>query len=252
MGEWKVYLTLVTLIAVVLAAGCGTRLRPLTNAVPKCLLEVAGRTLLDRLCEALTAAGLVRAVIVTGHLSDSVESHLRSRRASLAITCVRNDRYETTNNAASLAAARDSVGDAGIVLCDADVIFSTNPLPSLIGHAADCAVAVDTSISWDAEAMKVGLRGDRTVRAISKGLSAEQSGGESIGLQKVGAGSAPVLWDVLASLVRSEPATAYYEDAFQKMIDRGIEFGIAPVAPGSWMEIDDAADLAAARERFGR
>jgi choline kinase len=243
------YLTLVTLIAVVLAAGCGTRLRPLTNTVPKCLLEVAGRTLLDRLCDAFVTAGLVRAVIVTGHLAERVETHVRTRRAPLDITCVRNRRYETTNNAASLAAAREQVGDAGLVVCDADVVFSTNPLPSLIGHPADCALAVDTTVAWDAEAMKVGLRGGGTVRAISKALSAEHSGGESIGIQKVGATAAPLLWEMIA---RSDPATAYYEDAFQEMIDRGIEFGVVPVAAGSWMEIDDAVDLAAARERFDR
>jgi choline kinase len=237
------------LIAVVLAAGCGTRLRPLTNTVPKCLLEVAGVTLLDRLCDALVTAGLLRAVIVTGHLSERVESHMRARRTPLDITCVRNQHYETTNNAASLATAREPVGDAGIVLCDADVMFSTNPLPALIRHPADCALAVDTTIGWDAEAMKVGLRSDGTVRAISKALSAEHSGGESIGIQKVGAAATPLLWETIA---RSDPTTAYYEDAFQQMIGRGIEFGVVPVAPGSWMEIDDAADLAAARERFGR
>jgi choline kinase len=237
------------LVAVVLAAGCGTRLRPLTNTVPKCLLEVAGRTLLDRLCDAFVTAGLVRAVIVTGHLSERVETHVRASRAPLDITCVRNHRYETTNNAASLAAARERVGTAGIVLCDADVTFSTNPVPSLIAHPADCALAVDTTVGWDAEAMKVGLRSDATVRTISKALSAEQSAGESIGIQKVGAIAAPLLWEMIAL---SDPATAYYEDAFQKMIDRGIEFGVVPVATGSWMEIDDAVDLAAARERFDR
>ena len=245
------YLTLVTLIAVVLAAGCGTRLRPLTNTVPKCLLEVAGRTLIDRLCEAFVTAGLARAVIVTGHLSESVEAYAQ-HRAPLDVTCVRNHRYATTNNAVSLAAAREPVGDAGIVLCDADVIFSTNPLRSLIGHPADCALAVDTSIGWNAEAMKVALRGDGTVRAISKGLTAGQSGGESIGLQKIGAAAAPLLWEMVAALSRSDPAAGYYEDAFQKMIDRGVEFGVVPVESGSWMEIDDAVDLAAARERFAR
>jgi choline kinase len=240
------------LIAVVLAAGCGTRLRPLTNTLPKCLLEVAGRTLLDRLCEAFVTAGLARAVIVTGHLSERVEAHMPARRWPLDITCVRNDRYETTNNAVSLAAARDAVGEAGIVLCDADVIFSTNPLRSLIDHPAACALTVDNAVGWNAEAMKVGLRSDGTVRAISKALSAEQSGGESIGVQKVGAAAAPLLWDSLAALVHNRAATAYYEDAFQKMIDRGIAFEAVPVAPGSWMEIDDAVDLAAAQERFGR
>jgi choline kinase len=237
------------LIAVVLAAGSGRRLQPLTETVPKCLLEIAGRTLLDRTIEDLAAAGLDRAVIVTGHLSREVETHLAGR-TPLDLTFVRNVRYDTTNNAASLLVARDAIDGHAFILCDADVIASANPFPSLVGHPGECVLAVDVGVPWDAEAMKVALAPDRSVRRISKRLAASESAGESIGLQKVGAGVAAQLWDAIGSLVSLDAALAYYEDAFQLMIDRGIRFDVSPVLPGSWMEIDDAADLAAARERF--
>jgi choline kinase len=245
------YLTLGAVIAVVLAAGTGSRLRPLTDAAPKCLIDVAGRPLIERLLDSIEAAGLDRAVIVGGHHFALVEARVRARRGSLGIALVRNTRYETTNNAASLAMAREAVGTDGIVVCDADVIFSADPLPALIAHPADCAFAVDTNIRWDAEAMKVQLRADRSVQRISKALDAAESAGESIGVQKIGRASAPLMWTALESLTSTHAATAYYEDAFQQMIDSGVRFGISPVPAFSWMEIDDAADLAAARERFG-
>jgi choline kinase len=238
------------LIAVILAAGSGTRLRPLTDRTPKCLLEVAGRTILDRLLDALVTAGLDRSVIVTGHHSEVIEAHLGARVRSLEVTCIRNSAYATTNNAASLAVARGAIGSSDFVLCDADVVFSVSPIPSLLAEPAQCALAVDLSVPWSAEAMKVQVDADGTVRRVSKRLSAGSSAGESIGIQKIGGTAAPMLWDVLVPLLASDAATAYYEDAFQRLIDRGVRFGFSPVAPGSWMEIDDAADLDAARERF--
>jgi choline kinase len=240
----------VGLLAVILAAGTGTRLRPLTDATPKCLLDINGRALLDRLFEGLAAAGLGRAVIVTGHLSERVEAHLAEMPPPLDVMVVTNPAYRTTNNAASLAAACTEIGHEDFLLCDGDVIFSPNPLPALLAVNATCALTVDASVSDDAEAMKVELAPDGRVKRISKHLSAAASAGESIGLQKIGGEAVPLLWEILAPLVACAAATAYYEDAFQRLIDRGIRFGTARVAPGTWMEIDDAADLEAARRMF--
>lgn len=240
------------LLAVILAAGTGTRLRPITDATPKCLLDIAGRPLLDRLLDALAAAGLDRSVIVTGHLSQRVEDHLGAAPPPLDVIVVNNPAYATTNNAASLAAARAAIGNRDFVLCDADMIFSVNPIPALLAAREICALAVDSSVPFDEEAMKVKLAPDGRVMRISKHLAAAVSGGESIGLQKLGGTAVPQLWEVLGPLLARAAATAYYEDAFQYLIDRGVRFGTSPVQPGTWAEIDDAADLDAARRKFLR
>jgi choline kinase len=238
------------LLAVILAAGSGTRLRPLTDVTPKCLLEIARRPLLDRLLAALAEAGLGRAVIVIGHLSTRIEEHFATARPPLDVMLVRNSAYATTNNAASLAVARREIGADDFILCDGDVMVSVNPFPALIAAHAQCALAVDTSAPFDNEAMKVELAPDGHVTRISKQLSAAVSAGESIGLQKIGGGAAPILWDVLGPLVARDPARAYYEDAFQQMIDRGVRFETTPVASGQWAEIDDMDDLEEARRLF--
>jgi hypothetical protein len=74
--------------------------------------------------------------------------------------------------------------------------------------------------------------------------------GESIGVQKLGGAGLACLWNEVSSVVHADAASAYYEAVFQRMIDDGVPFGTSDVATSSWIEIDDHADLAAARRRF--
>jgi choline kinase len=236
--------------AVVLAAGSGRRLQPLTDKEPKCLLEVAGRPILGRLLDAVADAGVRRAVVVTGHLSRQVEEYIGALNHPLDVLVARNHAYATTNNAASLLAARAAIGTDGLLLCDGDVVFSSSPFPALLASAHPCVLAVDCMAALDAEEMKVQLDAGGLVKRISKALDPRAAAGESIGVQRISGDAVPMLWRALEELLPGRAADAYYEDAFQMLIDRGVPFGICPVESASWMEIDDLADLTAARHRF--
>jgi len=240
-----------TTLAVVLAAGQGTRLLPLTADTPKCLLDVGGRPLLDRLLAALAAAGLTRAVVVTGHRADRVDAFLAGTPPPLHVSTVRNAAYAATNNAASLAAARLAIGAESFVLCDGDVIFSDSPLPALLAAAEPCTLIVDRGASLADEEMKVQVAASGLITQLSKRLDPASCIGESIGVQKLGGPALPRLWDEVEAVVRADAAAAYYEDVFQRLIDSGVRFGTSDVATNGWMEIDDRADLDAARRRFG-
>lgn len=233
-------------IGVILAAGTGTRLRPLTDASPKCLLQFGGQSILDRLLRGLGEAGVADAIVVTGHLSDRIDAHLAAERTGINVVTVRNPAYATTNNAASLLAARSSLGDREFVLCDGDVVFSVNPFPALLASADACIVAVDADAAFNAEAMKVELHADGSVKTLSKLLVQSRSAGESLGIQRLGGAALPALWDVLDDTVARDAARAYYEDAFQQLLDLGLRMGISRVAAGTIMEVDDALDFAAA------
>lgn len=238
-------------VAVILAAGAARRLRPLTDASPKCLIRIGGRSILDRLLLALASAGVPRAIVVTGYMSEHIDTHLAHARLPIETVAVRNARFATTNNAASLAAARSAIGDRPFVLCDGDVVFTVNPFPALLASADACVVAVDPTAPFNAEAMKVEVDGDGRVKTLSKELTKARSAGESLGLQRIGGDALPRLWDVLDATVARDSARAYYEDAFQRLLDGGLRMGVSHVASGTCMEIDDASDLEAARLLIG-
>jgi choline kinase len=235
------------LVAVILAAGTSSRLYPLTADIPKALLEIAGRTILDRLLDAFADAHIPRAVIVTGYHADRIEAHLSAARPRIAVETVTNAAFATTNNAASLAVARGATRGDAFVLCDGDLVFSMNPIPALVAAADETALVVDRSAVLDEEAMKVAVNGEQRVTRLSKQLNARNSAGESIGIQKVGGEALTSLWVVLDGILATRAATAYYEDAFQVLIDRGVAFGVTPIRGGTWREVDDATDLEAAR-----
>ena len=237
--------------AVVLAAGSSRRLRPLTDSRPKCLLDVAGTPLLGRLFDAFAATALDRVIVVTGYLSEQIDDYLKTSTWPFDVMPIKNQLFESTNNAASLAVARPIVGTSDFLLCDGDVIFSRSPIPALLAFPEASALLVDRNATLSDEEMKVEVGADGHVARLSKALDPKDSAGESIGVQKIGGRAVPLLWDTLERMLPARAADAYYEDAFQQLIDRGIHFGVCPVESGTWMEIDDPADVNEARRRFG-
>jgi len=243
----RLCLTLIALLAVILAAGTSSRLYPLTADIPKALLDVAGRTILDRMLDGLADAQISRVVVVTGYRGNRITAHLTETPRRIPVETVENAAFATTNNAASLLVARKATRGDAFVLCDGDVVFSANPFPSLVAAPDDSAIVVDRRAVLDEEAMKVVVDGGQRITRLSKQLDARTAAGESIGIQKIGGAALAAIWPVLDEVVGSRAASAYYEDAFQVLIDRGVPFGVTSIMAGTWREVDDATDLEAAR-----
>jgi choline kinase len=241
------------LTAVILAAGFGSRLRPLTDDTPKCLLDVGGKTILARQLERIAAAGIPRAVVVTGHLADRVAVHLENTPAPLPVRLAPNPDYATTGNCMSVLAARGVVGEGGgIVLCDGDVVLTGNALDRLVAEPAGSALLLDTETRLAKEEMKALIDAQGNVRRLSKQLAPAECAGESIGIQKVAGPALPIFWATLESMREAGDTHGYYEDAFQRMIQAGVTFRTVPIGHHEWTEIDDLADLEDARARFSR
>ena len=90
--------------AIILAAGMASRLRPLTNNTPKCLLKIGERSLLQRSIDALTSNGIKEIVIVTGYLHNQIEDFVREQYPNVSVSFIHNDVYDSTNNIYSLTA----------------------------------------------------------------------------------------------------------------------------------------------------
>ncbi len=237
--------------ALILAAGLGSRLRPLTDDTPKCLLDVGGQTILARQLERVVAAGIRRAVVVTGYLGAQVEEHLRRRPEQLEVVTAANPDYATTGNSMSVLAGRAGVSTRGIVICDGDVVLTGDALNRLVADPAPSALLVDQETSLGAEEMKVLLDSGGNVRRLAKPLDPAACAGESIGVQKVSGPALPIFWATLEAMQAAGDTQGYYEDAFQRMINAGVSFRTVAIGHHEWTEIDDVADLEDARARFG-
>ncbi len=233
----------------ILAAGVGSRLMPLTADRPKVLVEVGGKCLLQRQLELCCEVSLSEVVIVAGYRSDAVRRFLDENPPQVPVTVVDNDCYETINNAYSVLIARARLDGEGFVKLDGDLLLSAEILRSVLASPYGSAAAIDTTARLDDEAMKACIDHEAgRITALGKWLAAEQSSGESIGVEKIAAGDSTQLFDAIDRLVVGEGRTdAYYEDVYHSLLaESGWILGAVDVGDQPWAEIDDAADLAAA------
>lgn len=239
------------MIGVVLAAGQGQRLRPLTQALPKTLLPVDdGRTILDVALANLRAAGLERAVIVTGFAAERIDERRAAleRRHGLELELVFNDRAEEWNNAYSLWLARTALAE-GALLVNGDTVHPARVEETLLAArgTADIVLATDDAKPLGEEEMKVVLAGDGRLERISKLADPQSAHGEYIGVTLIEPAAAEPLAQALETTWRRDPSR-YYEDGYQEYVDRGGGVGTASVGGLDWVEVDDHADLVRARE----
>jgi choline kinase len=234
----------------VLAAGPGRRLLPLTEERPKTLLSLGdGRTILELAVANLAACGLDHVAIVTGFASERIEELVPSleTRHGVGVDLVHNDRAEEWNNAYSLWLARDLFAE-GALLVNGDTVHPASVEETLLAaRGPGVLLAVDQEKPLGEEEMKVVLAADGRLERIAKHVDPGSAHGEYIGLALIEPGSAEALADALEATWRRDPAL-YYEDGFQELAHRGGDVRATPIGQVDWVEVDDHTDLARARE----
>ena len=238
------------MIGMVLAAGQGQRLRPLTVDLPKTLLPVDGdETILDIALRNLRAVGLEEVVIVTGFAANRIEERVADleERFDLRIPLIYNDRAEEWNNAYSLWMARERFAD-GVLLVNGDTVHPVSVEQTLLSaRGPDIVLALDDVKPLAEEEMKVVLSSDGRLERIHKSVDPSTALGEYMGLTLIEPAAADGLAEALEATWRRDPSL-YYEDGFQEYADRGGNVGVAPIGAIDWVEIDNHDDLGRARE----
>jgi choline kinase len=238
--------------AVILAAGCATRLRPYSDDTPKTLLPVGGVPILRRTITNLLRVGFDQFVIGTGYLEHMVRDAVDSWFPGLDVTYVINPDYQTTNNAYSLLLMRDAVEHDGFILLDGDVVFDVGVVEELIDRGPDC-LAVRSVGEIGLEEVKVTADNEDRVLAIGKHVPVRSAMGESVGIELFSAASSRRLFAALHQRVRDHGlVNEYYEAAFQQIIDGGATLYGVDIGSMYATEIDTIEDLTAANARLAQ
>jgi choline kinase len=229
--------------AVILAAGSSQRLRPHTNFMPKCLLTVAGTSMLERSIRALVRTGAVdELVMVTGYRETQIHRAVAGLVENMALEVrFRSNRdYASTNNGYSLRLAADLVAGHEFVLLDSDIVFDQGVLDAVVDSEHESALALRPSDDLGAEEVKIEEQGDGRILRVG-------ASGESIGIERFSAAASTALFAALERRIGGLGlVNEYYEASFQEIIDAGT--AIHSVDVGRWysIEIDTPHDLEAA------
>jgi len=239
--------------AVILAAGVASRLRPLTDNTPKCLLKLGQKSILERTIDNLLENEIEDLVIVTGYLEDKIKAFLNKKYPFLDITYIFNDVYDSTNNIYSLWLTRNHIQDTDILLLDSDIIFDHRILKLVIGKGEGNFLAVRSDHELGDEEMKVIITSDNQITKISKKIDPQTAAGESIGIEKFETGFLKILFEKLHHrVVTNRSVNDFYEAAFQDTIDDGQKFYALDVGDYKCIEVDTVADFEQAEKLIAK
>ena len=167
--------------AIILSAGQGTRLLPMTATMPKRLLEIQAKTILEWQIDELHKCGVDQITVVTGYGADKVDELLQRRYGPQRVQTHFSPDYATTDNLVSCWKVRDKMTDAFILL-NGDTLFEAAVVKSLLKSPANpITVTVNHKDIYDADDMKVSMEGSRLTR-VGKDIPSDNIHGESIGM----------------------------------------------------------------------
>ncbi len=236
--------------ALLLAAGTGTRLQPLTFDAPKCLTEVGGIPILERLVNNLRAKGFERLVVVIGHLGDRIQEFLQQHAGGLRIDYVVNPVYRTTNNIYSLWLARQQIREP-FLLVESDVIFAAHMLDDMLQPDK---IAISRIHPW-MNGTTVALGANRRVTAFHLSGVRDDIARQykTVNLYSFSLYSWSKIEERLSRYVSEDRLGEYYEVVIAEMVADGtLCFDAVFFDADQWYEIDTMADLHAAEMLFAR
>jgi len=233
--------------AIILAAGKGERLMPLTSDKPKSLLELKnGITLLESQLINIYKSGINKVIIVTGYHTEKIESkvELFSDKYNIDIKIIYNPFFDISNNLISLWQARHEMASDFIII-NGDDIFKESVLSGLIKYDKNeiITMVIDRKKKYDLDDMKLIIKNEKILR-VSKKIPLDEANGESIGMIRVTGEARSIIVDTMETMVRNKKYMGvFYLEMIQKLINKGISVGSYEISSKDWAEIDFHPDL---------
>lgn len=234
---------------VLLGAGLGARLRPLTNDRPKCAVSIAGEPLARRMLRQFANRGVRHATVVVGHFAERAQELIGNQVDDMAVAFIENADYATTNTMYSTLLAINALSDGGF-LVEGDIVAADSVIDRLVGSDS-------TRSHWAVDAWTSGHTGSRLWTSGSKRITKQEihrahtptavkNAWKSSGMLRLTSATAKQLGQFL----KNEPDhNIYYDDVIGKHLD-ALEIDVLDLESAPWIEIDDLHDMAEARDLF--
>ena len=230
------------MIGVILAAGMAKRLRPLTDEKPKCLLEVGGKTLLQRTVDAMISAGIKEFVVVTGYRDNMIREFLTARYPQYTINFIDNPDYEHNNNIFSLWLAMEKLHGTEVLLMDSDILCDPEAVRRVARKTVPALAMQQHELGE--EEMKIVVDADGRITEISKTCSPKDAIGESVGIEKMTEEYTEAIYQELRKMILDEGLIdIFYERAFERLIPQGHTFEVVDTTDLFSYELDTPEDL---------
>ncbi|QNN65602.1 phosphocholine cytidylyltransferase family protein [Sphingomonas rhizophila] len=229
--------------AIILSAGQGSRLGHLTSDRPKCLIEFAGRSLLDRQLDTLAANGIDDVVVVTGFRDDQIEAALARRVGGPRVRTIYNPFYKVADNLGSLYVARDEL-EGDVLVWNGDTLVSEALMARVLGNDRQgISVTIDRKEDYDADDMKVVVDGEGRLHAIGKRLPMANVNAESIGLLAFRGDGAARFRQAIESAIRTAEGTTIWYLRVIHHIAQKTDVWTLDISGEEWGEVDFPADV---------
>ncbi len=240
--------------AVILAAGLGRRLGELTRDRTKAMIEVAGRTIIDRSLEALAAAGVRDVVIVIGHAGAELRAALQNHPSGLRIEFIENPAYQDTNNIYSLWLARDTLTEDDTLILESDLVFDPGLIGDILKDEAKSLAVVAPFQPWMDGTVTILDKNDDIVSLIPRAAFEWRDASryfKTVNIYKFSrAFSCDLYLPFLEAYIRAFGRSRFYEQVLSVITAMGRSELRAHRTARAWYEIDDVEDLHTAETLF--
>lgn len=233
--------------AILLSAGQGSRMLPLTAERPKCLIDFSGKSLIEWQIEMLARGGVKRIDVVTGFKTDMVDAHLAQiADPRVTITTQFNPFYQVADNLGSCWIARQAM-EGDFLILNGDTLVSEAIVRKVqAGNGWPIAVTVDVKDAYDSDDMKVNRSPDGRLNRIGKTLTAAESNAESIGFLAFRGEGAALFREAVRQAMRTpEGVQHWYLKVIDSLAPTG-KVGTLSIEGLGWGEVDFLNDIEAA------
>ena len=229
--------------ALILAAGMGRRLKPITDRMPKTMIRIEDKPILDHILTNIKKCKIKDVVIVTGYKDHVIRNYVGDgSKWGLRVEYCHNEKYNNTENIYSVKIAREKLAGEDFILINADDLFPPTVISKMMRAKGKIIVAVDKEGTVGREEMKVKIE-NRRIKAVTKKLKPSEADGEDIGVIKFSREGGEAFFNAIDEIIRRKGPHYYFQEAIHYLASKDYPVTYVNVEDEPWIEIDDHFDL---------